>query len=96
MDKDMALQAIMAGGPDRVYVRDSDGECIGVPSRIARDKYDVMPDIIFLRDDGWSLGAVRGDTESEAYNLWKNDWEFFMLRGSSEMLGIGQYKKMPK
>jgi len=44
----------------------------GVPP----NRTTVKPDIIFIRDDGWSLGASR-EMEVEAYNLWLKNWTHF-------------------
>lgn len=64
--------------PDRVYVRDEYG-LLGVPANVARDQYKIFPDIIFFRNDGWTLGAVRGNTDVEAYELWKGEWTGYTL-----------------
>lgn len=44
----------------------------------ARDK-DVSVEIVFVRDDGWTLGAP-GQLGKEAYMLWEANWERFIDR----------------
>ena len=48
-----------------------------VTSRRAREEYRIVPDIIFIRNDGWSLGAPQ-HLEHAAYRLWKDEWTYFM------------------
>jgi len=49
-----ALVNIAYNGPTRVVVS-GDGEA--KPPLKAKREDDIEPDIIFIRDDGWSLGA---------------------------------------
>lgn len=44
--------------------------------------------VIFLRNDEWSLGAVP-ESESEAYNMWKDNWVGFIKNG--EYRPISEY-----
>ena len=44
----------------------------GVPP----NRTDIKPDIIFVRDDNWSLGAPK-KLEANAYNLWADSWTHF-------------------
>jgi len=57
-------------GPARVLVG-SGGDATTVKN--AWDDYRVFPDVIFVRDDGWSLGAPKR-LEKVAYELWKDVW----------------------
>ncbi len=69
-------QNIMMNGPSRVVIN-SDGEATS--SIRAREALRVEPDIIFIRDDGWSLAAPRS-FEAVAYNMWKGEWIGFIRR----------------
>lgn len=65
--------------PDRIYVKDSDGGFSGVPANFAEKVLHIKPDIIFFRRDGWTLGATRGETDVDAFELWKGEWEGYLL-----------------
>lgn len=73
----LALIVLADGGPTRVLV--DRGQRATTP-KIAKEKFGITPDIIFLRDDGWSLGAsfllaIRAE------DLWKDQWVGVMIRG---------------
>lgn len=76
-----AVLSIVTRGPDRVIVS-SDGEATSC--RRARDEHGVLPDVILIRNDGWSLGAPFG-LLAEAHALWLGDWVGFMVRPESKM-----------
>lgn len=60
-------------------------------SERARSLYGVSPDIIFLRDDGWSLGAP-AHLEYEAYRTWQNEWTAFARKGDEYFAPIAEYR----
>ena len=73
-----AVENIRNGGPDRVVINVS-GEAVS--SLRARRDYNIRPDIIFIRDDGWSLGApLRFESVAEA--LWHDKWIGTLRKGS--------------
>lgn len=74
-------------GCTRVLV---DSEGLGVPEGIAKDQYDITPDIIFLRNDGWTLGAPTY-LENLAYIIWKDSWTHFARKGDEEWTEISEY-----
>lgn len=74
--------------PRRVVV-DEDGHAI--PPEAA-SKMSIDSDIIFLRNDGWSLGAPK-DLEDIAYNMWRNDWVQFARTGDKNWIDISDYKR---
>jgi hypothetical protein len=74
-------------GPTRVIV---DGDGLGVTSNIAREKYNIDPDIIFLRNDEWSLGAPT-KYENVAYSIWASEWTHFVRKGNNEWISINEY-----
>lgn len=62
------------GGPSRVVVAVTDGTvAYAVPPDRAAEEYGITPDIVFFRDDGWSLGA-RLEDRDPAFKLWEGDW----------------------
>jgi len=67
------IKDILVRGPDRVMIDPHEA----VTSKRARKEYGILPDVIFIRMDGWSLGAPR-HLEHAAYRLWKDEWVYFM------------------
>jgi hypothetical protein len=45
--------------------------------RAAKSRKRIIPDIVFIREDGWSLGSPR-DLEAIAFGLWEDEWAAFM------------------
>lgn len=61
-------------GPTRVVVS-ADGNA--VPPNIALSKYLLVPDVIFVRKDGWTLGAPTQFAKL-AFEMWSGEWiEYF-------------------
>ena len=88
IDYALVAQEIMRRGPDRVMINSEEG----VPSRRARDEHNVNATIIFIRDDGWSLGAPP-EFEADAYRMWADKWVAFMHRPETEPTPISEYKQ---
>lgn len=61
-----------------------------VPSHIAEERYKIIPDIMFKRNDGWTLGAPE-EFEDIAYEMWKGDWTHFKNRTDDEWTDIKEY-----
>ena len=69
MDLARAMRDVRANGPKRVMINDHEAT---TPYR-AKDEHGIEPSIVFLRDDGWTLGApehLRGAAQS----LWADTW----------------------
>ena len=66
---------IAANGPDRVVIT-VHGE--GVSPWQAKTQYRIQPDIIFIRNDGWSLGAPRYLVDV-ANKMWQAEWVAEMI-----------------
>ena len=63
--------------PDRVVV-DGTGTAV---SSINADRMGVYPTVIYIRDDGWSLGAA--DLYQEiARKLWEDQWVAVIVDGT--------------
>ena len=56
----------------------------------AKQLYGVEPDIIFLRNDGWSLGASK-NLENVAYNVWAGSWQYYARKGDTHFRPISEY-----
>jgi len=70
---------IMNRGPDRVMIEEYEAK----PTKIAKDMYDKEPVVIFIRDDGWSLGASK-DLVHAAERIWRDKWAAVMVPGDDE------------
>lgn len=74
--------------PIRVVV---DERCHMTTAELAIADYDITPDIIFMRDDGWSLGAP-ADLEEHAYALWRGHWAWFQRRDDDGPQPMTKYR----
>lgn len=68
--------------PNRVVVN-REGEALR-PS-IARKRHGVEADIIFVRKDGWTLGAP-AELASVAERMWRDEWVGVIEKGNDEMV----------
>lgn len=82
-----AAHRVLTHGPDRVMI--GPGEAT-TWLRAFRD-HGIVPDIVFIRNDGWTLGAP-GHLEAEAYELWQNEWVGFMRRPEVDAMPISAYR----
>lgn len=64
------VEQTVKNGPTRVVINLS-GEAT-TPERAERD-YQVKPDIIYIRNDGWSLGCP-AYLDNVTSNMWKDEW----------------------
>jgi len=76
-----------AAAVDRVVISDA-GEAL--PPAEARLKHTVEPDVVFLRDDGWMLGAAR-NLEKVAHNIWADKWVAFARLPDTTFRPIADY-----
>lgn len=65
-----ALERIRAVGPDRVVIN---RQGLAVPAADAAFS-GILPDVVFVRNDGWSLGAP-DEFEGAARRQWLNFWK---------------------
>ena len=72
---------------DRVIV---DYNGYAVPEKMAREKYCIVPDIMFKRKDGWTLGAPE-EFEDVAYEMWKNEWSYFTRKPDEDWSNMEDY-----
>jgi hypothetical protein len=61
-----------------------------VPYVRARDHHQIQPAIVFIREDGWTLGAPK-QFETVAYSLWMREWVWFYNVGDQHMTSITEY-----
>lgn len=74
--------------PVRVIV---DSEGLGVPPSRAQALYGITPDVIFLRGDGWTLGAPT-KFEHVAYTMWQREWTHFAYANDTAWQSISSYR----
>lgn len=79
---------IMKHGPNRVVIN-SAGEALS--SFRAKEFYGVTSDIIFIRDDEWSLGAPF-EFEEVAYDIWADKWVGYLCRPGTHMRSMEDYQ----
>lgn len=73
--------------PARVVV---DDRGTAFPGRRAHWEFNIEADVVFLRRDGWSLGAPK-ELERIAYEMWKDEWAYFTRRPFKRWLPIAKY-----
>jgi len=85
MQIEETIEKIKRNGPDRVLV-DEDGETV-TPLTASIHYPDVKIEVIFIRKDGWSLGA-HSDLIGQAYDLWADHWAFIWMLESNSVTTI--------
>lgn len=70
---------VVSHGPTRVMVSDD----TAMPAPAARRQFNITPDVIFIRKDGWSLGAPQ-HLEAQARKQWPDQWLGLLRRGSTK------------
>jgi hypothetical protein len=73
--------------PKKVIV-DEDG--LGAIPFMAEEQYGIIPEVVFVREDGWALGAPL-KFEDVAYNMWKDKWVFYLREGDNQLKPISKY-----
>jgi len=61
-----------------------------MPGKKALFEFDTRPDVIFLRCDGWTLGAPK-ELERVAYEMWAEKWSHFARRPFRRWVPIAKY-----
>ncbi|MCP4871611.1 MAG: hypothetical protein GY898_23120 [Proteobacteria bacterium] len=86
LDVAAAVRTIKVHGPSRVVIND-EGEAV---RSVRARRLGIVPEVIFIRSDGWSLGATE-ELEAVAFDLWAGRWVGFMRRGSDTVTPIADY-----
>lgn len=79
---------VIAGGPTRVMISPEEA----VPYRRAMEEHGIVPDVIFIRDDGWSLGAPKNLIEA-AERTWPDAWVGVLVPPDSEPMTYEQWRE---
>jgi hypothetical protein len=73
---------------DMRVVINSDGEAINYGR--AEREHSITPDIVFIRGDGWALGARTCD-RGVAYRTWPDEWTHFYVIAEQKLRPISEY-----
>lgn len=84
MDPQAYVDHILRFGPNRVLVEPD--------LAVATYRAPFIPDIIFIRDDGWSLGAP-SHLASFAEAMWKDEWIGVLTRPRTVATPYTEYNK---
>ena len=76
---------IVAHGPDRVMIDEHEAW----PAKIAEIK-GQEPVVIFIRNDGWSLGASK-ELVHAAERIWRDKWAAVIVQGKKEPIGYQKW-----
>jgi hypothetical protein len=82
------LNAITARRVPRRVVVSGEGEAV-LPYKA--QQMGVVPDVVFVRKDGWTLGAP-ARWEQLAYKMWADEWVLFMRIGDGKARPIAEYE----
>lgn len=78
------LEYLKAHGPTRVLVN-KEGKALPMYRVVKQNAFEeTMPRIVFVRGDGWTLGAPKG-LEEVAHALWAKDWVGWTDRACQEL-----------
>lgn len=83
-----AIKRMMVHGPDRVVIN---AEQEGVSSKRAREEHGINPDVVFIRRDGWTLGAPKRFAAA-AFGTWADEWIGFVEKPQTTARPISEYK----
>ena len=87
---EQAEAEIKKWGPRRVIIN-RDGEAVS-PER-ARRLQDRSPDVIFIRNDGWTLGAIK-ELADKAEALWPDEWIAVLILPGLHPIPYTEYKQL--
>ena len=85
----VAIKVVQAAGPQRVVINEA-GEATTFLR--AAEEYQISPDIIFIRDDGWSLGAPK-QFQDVAEQMWADKWALVIPAIGCEPITYQEWKK---
>ena len=74
---------VLVEGPTRVVYLDGGELSAGPPAKV-KSRFGVTPEIVWIRQDGWSLGAPFS-LSSHAYRVWEGQWVAMLNLRTSEV-----------
>lgn len=81
---------VVAGDPYfacRVVIKET-GEA--VPAHFAKHIHGIEPDVIYQRDDGWTLGAP-AHLEDVARKMWEDSWVYVTYLDGNGWWSLGEH-----
>lgn len=87
---DKAMENIGQYGTDRVL---TSSRGTSVPYSYAVNEFGIEVELVFIRNDGWTLGCHRTH-ESVAYGMWTDEWIGVIIKPESEPRTIKEYLEM--
>ena len=89
VDFQAIAEKVVVQGPDRVVV-DEHGKAVN--PRRAFHEYGIVPFVVFVRNDGWTLGAPE-KLEPIAFAMWASDWVGFIQWPSPRLRPMTEYSQ---
>jgi hypothetical protein len=77
---DKALHNIGQYGTDRVL---TSPRGTSVPFKYAVEEFGIPVELVFIRNDGWTLGCHRTH-QSVAYQMWQDEWIAMIIKPEAE------------
>ena len=87
MAVEAAVKLIRLHGPSRVVIN---MHAYAVSPKRAMVLSGITPDVIFIRGDGWSLGATN-EMAMVAYNTWAGDWVGVLVRPGYAVHSVSEW-----
>ena len=81
-----------ASGPDRVVTHTEGGEVKNATSRERASQMEIYPDVVFVREDGWTLGATY-EMSIAARRMWQGRWVACLDVRTSQVFFIEEGKQ---
>ncbi len=81
-----SLIHIAVRGPDRTMIEEYEAK----PTKIAKDMYDQEPVVVFIRGDGWSLGASKKLVHA-AERIWRDKWAVVLTLPDGKIYGYQEW-----
>lgn len=75
IDLEKIRQEVLALGPERVLINEHET----MPPKTAKRERGIEPDVILIRDDGWTLGAPE-HLQGAAFKMWQKEWVAVLYR----------------
>lgn len=86
-----AVREIATQGPRRVLVANNPVVAYGQVRAYRMNGRE--PDLIFIRNDGWTLGTIR-EWEAEARELWEDEWVAVIIRPGVKAITYDEYRSL--
>lgn len=86
IDVELIVRNLTFSGPSRVMV----SKTKSATYRVATTQFHIVPTIIFIRYDGWTL-AANEKLERAAYDTWPENWIAFLRKPNEVAQPIAEH-----